>query len=213
MSVARLIGRLTASVALVLLAPLLALLALAVRLTSPGPALFRQQRVGRVGRTFEMLKFRTMTVAPSAEVPQVTVAGDARVTGLGRLLRAAKLDELPQLWNIARGEMGFVGPRPEVPRYVDFDDPLWQRVLASPPGLTDPTTLRLRNEEALLAELARSRDGDFEAAYREVLLPYKLRTSAEYLDRQTPWSDVFVLVRTMAAVVSSPRPPSVDDLV
>ncbi|MEM6703745.1 MAG: sugar transferase [Acidobacteriota bacterium] len=212
MTPARLLGRCVALVALFLLAPLLVVLALGVRLTSPGPALFRQERVGRGGRAFEMLKFRTMTSTRTRGEPQITASGDARVTAFGRLLRASKLDELPELYNIVRGDMGFVGPRPEVPRYVDVEDPLWQRVLESAPGLTDPTTLRLRNEEGLVAQLAALRAGDVEAAYRDDLLPYKLRSSAAYLERQTPWTDLVVLIRTLVAIVSSPAPPTVDEV-
>ena len=183
-------------------APLLLLAGAAVAVTSPGPVLFRQQRVGRDGRPFTLLKLRTMRAAPAA-VP-LTVAGDARVTPVGRWLRRFKLDELPQLWNVARGDMSLVGPRPEVPRYVDLADPLWREVLAARPGLTDPVTLRLRDEEALLVDIADV--ADMEVYYRERLLPWKLRGYRDYLCRRTWVSDLGVLGATALSVLRLYRP-------
>ena len=136
---------------------------LAVKLTSPGPALFKQARVGQGGRTFTLVKLRTMRT-DNAGIG-VTAKGDARITPVGRVLRKSKLDELPELWNVVVGDLSLVGPRPEVPRYVNFDDVLWTRVLEARPGLTDPVTLRLRNEEELLASV----DGDRERFYVDVL--------------------------------------------
>src|SRR5829696_8597571 len=144
---------------------------LLVAATSPRPVLFRQQRVGLNGRPFTLLKLRTMKVA--LEGSQLTVSGDARITPVGRWLRRFKLDEIPQLWNVVRGDMSLVGPRPEVPRYVDASDPLWQSVLSVRPGLTDPVTLRLRDGEVLLALAGDT--GDVESYYRERLLPWKLQ--------------------------------------
>lgn len=195
-----------AGVALVVLSPLLAALALAVALGSRGGALFRQTRVGRGGAPFTLYKLRTMR---AADGPRVTAGGDPRVTPLGWWLRRTKLDELPELWNVLVGDMSLVGPRPEVPEYVDADDPLWRRVLAVRPGLTSPVTLRLRDEEALLAEVG---DDDRERFYAQVLVPYKLRGHAEYLERRTAWSDLAVLGRTLAAIVRAPRPPSREEL-
>ncbi len=117
---------------LVVVAPLFAALALGVRLSSAGPVLFRQERVGQGGRPFTMLKFRSMRV--NGRGPQITATGDDRVTGFGRFLRRTKLDELPELWNVVRGDMALVGPRPEVPCYVDLDDPAWAEVLRCRPG-------------------------------------------------------------------------------
>ena len=138
---------------LVVSSPLLFLAALLIRATSPGPVLFRQQRVGRFGKPFELLKFRSMRV--ENEGAQVTAKGDTRVTRVGRLLRKSKLDELPELWNVARGELSLVGPRLEVTKYVNLEDPLWRKVLEARPGITDPVTLRLRNEEEPLAAVER----------------------------------------------------------
>lgn len=184
-----------AAVALVLLSPLLALAALAVALSSRGPVLFRQQRVGRGGRAFEMLKFRTMKVGDGGA--QVTAAGDARVTAVGRVLRRLKLDELPELWNVLRGELALVGPRPEVPRFVDLEDAAWRRVLAERPGITHPVTLRLADEEGLIAAVG----GDPERFYREELLPWKLAGYLEYAARRTAWSDLGVLAATAAGLL------------
>ncbi len=189
-------------------APLLLLAGLAVAASSRGPVLFRQERIGRGGHPFVLLKFRTMTQGGAGL--RVTAAGDARVTAVGRWLRRSKLDELPELWNVLRGEMSFVGPRPEVAEYVDSEDPRWRRVLAARPGLTDPTTLRLRNEEQLLAAVG----GDRDTFYREVLQPFKLAGYIEYLERRSAWGDLAVLWRTAVAVAvpGSVRPPSVDEL-
>ncbi|MES1245217.1 MAG: sugar transferase [Acidobacteriota bacterium] len=188
---------------LVASSPVFAAAAVLVAATSPGPVLFRQTRVGLGGRPFTLLKLRTMRVAP--EGAQLTASGDARITPVGRWLRRFKLDELPQLWNVVRGDMSLVGPRPEVPRYVDAADPLWQAVLAARPGLTDPVTLRLRDEEALLAGVE-----DTEGWYRERLLPWKLRGYRDYLARRSWISDLAVLGATALAVLRLHRPARPD---
>jgi lipopolysaccharide/colanic/teichoic acid biosynthesis glycosyltransferase len=120
---------------LVVGSPLLFLAAVFIMGTSDGPVLFRQGRVGKYGKVFELLKFRSMRMDNGGA--QVTAKGDARVTRVGRLLRKGKLDELPELWNVARGDISLVGPRPEVPRYVDLNNPLWQRVLEARSGIRD----------------------------------------------------------------------------
>src|SRR3954454_20091386 len=137
------VGRVIAAVGLVLLLPLIGALALAVRVTSPGPAFHRARRVGPHGE-FTLHKLRTMRVGAAVAGPGVTAAGDPRVTRLGRLLRKTKLDELPQLWDVVRGEMALVGPRPEDLRYVDPTDRLHQLVFAARPGITGPTALAYR---------------------------------------------------------------------
>lgn len=195
-----------AAALLAVFSPLLALLALAVRLGSPGPAFFRQERVGRGGVPFTLYKLRTMrhsVVAPTGGAT-VTAGGDPRITRLGRFLRASKLDELPQLLNILRGELSFVGPRPEVPSMVDLGDERWRRVLAARPGLTDPVTLRLRHEEALLAAVP----GDREEFYRRKLQPFKLAGYADYLERRDAGSDIEILLRTVLAVIAPFQAPA-----
>ncbi len=182
-----------ACLGLAVASPVLLVAAGLVAATSPGPVLFRQQRVGLNGRPFTLLKLRTMRVAP--EGSQLTASGDARITPVGRWLRRFKLDEIPQLWNVVRGDMSLVGPRPEVPRYVD-DSPLWRQVLSARPGLTDPVTLRLRDEEKLLASV-----DDAESFYRERLLPWKLRGYVDYLERRSWATDLGVLGATALAVL------------
>ncbi len=140
-------------VAVAILAPLLALLALVVFLSSGPPVLFAQKRVGRDGRPFRLLKFRTMRT-DAGPGPAITASGDARVTRIGRVLRATKLDELPQLINVLRGDMSLVGPRPEVPRYVARYDDRQRGVLRVRPGLTDPASVHFRDEEQLLGAVA-----------------------------------------------------------
>lgn len=135
------------------------------------------------------------------EGAQVSAKGDSRVTRVGRLLRKSKLDELPELWNVARGDLSLVGPRPEVPKYVNLEDPLWQEVLRARPGITDPVTLKLRNEEELLG----SCEGDPEKFYLKTLQPYKLLGYAKYLRNRSWRSDVKVLLRTVFAIIFSAK--------
>lgn len=211
----RIVDVTAAAVGLFATVPLLLSIALAIRLTSSGPALFRQTRVGRGGHPFELLKFRTMRVAapPREAIEQpdetiaVTVGGDRRITAVGSLLRRTKLDELPELLNVLRGEMALVGPRPEVPGYVDAADPLWQGVLRSRPGLTSETSLLLRAEEEVL-RLGIERTGlDTDRFYREILLPFKLEHALDAEARRTTWRDVRTLFATALALVRAPEPP------
>jgi lipopolysaccharide/colanic/teichoic acid biosynthesis glycosyltransferase len=203
-----LIQRALAAVLLALLGPLIIGLALAVRATSPGPAFHRATRV-RPGGTFTLFKLRTMRSGAAAAGPGVTAAGDARVTRLGRILRRTKLDELPQLWNVVRGDMALVGPRPEDPRYVDLSDPLHARVFGALPGITGPTAVAYRDEERILAaaaaEIARSHGRsaatteDLDRAYREVVLPAKLQMDADYLATRSVARDVAAIIGTVTA--------------
>ena len=182
---------------LVAAAPVLAIAAAAVAATTGLPVFFRQVRVGRHGRPFTLIKFRTMRNARAGSAgPQVTAGNDPRITAVGRFLRRTKLDELPELWNVLRGDMSFVGPRPEVADYVHPEEPLWREVLSVRPGLTDPVTLRLRHEEALLEAVS----GDREKYYRETLQPRKLEGYVEYLRRRTWRSDLGVLFATAGAI-------------
>ena len=181
---------------LLLLAPLLAVLAAGVRVTSGAPVLFRQARVGRGGREFTLLKFRSMTVARGTERGSFDAGRAARVTPFGRLLRRTKLDELPQLWNVLRGDMSLVGPRPEVRKWVDVYPARWARVLAVRPGLTDPASIVYRDEEELLAAAP-----DPERAYREEVLPRKLSLYEQYVEGRGLGRDVAILWRTLRAVV------------
>jgi len=179
---------------LLLLAPLLLVLALWIKLDSNGPVLFRQERVGRFGERFMIHKFRTMRMDNAG--PQITVGVDPRITGAGRLLRRTKLDELPQLWDVLRGEMSLVGPRPEVPRYVALY-PEAQRavVLSVRPGITDLASLQYRDEGEQLARAA-----DPERAYVEQVLPAKLALSARYVQEASFAGDLRLILATLAAL-------------
>lgn len=186
-----------AAVGLAVLAPLLGLIALAVGITSRRPILFGQRRVGRFGREFTMYKFRTMRVLPAAEQGHFEPGSQRRVTPIGRLLRRSKLDELPQLWNVLRGEMSLVGPRPEVRRWVDAYPERWAPVLEVRPGITDPAAIEFRNEEALLAGTP-----DPERTYREEVLPRKLALYQRYVRERSLWGDCVLIWRTLVTVLS-----------
>jgi lipopolysaccharide/colanic/teichoic acid biosynthesis glycosyltransferase len=177
---------------LVLLSPVMLAVAVAVRLSSPGPALFIQDRVGRHGRRFRCAKFRTMRVGADAG-GSVTTAADTRVTPVGRFLRRWKLDELPQLWNVMVGQMSFVGPRPDVPGYADRLQGEDRRVLELRPGITGPATLLFRDEERLLA-LAR----DPQAFNDAVVFPEKVRINREYLETASFGRDIGYILATVA---------------
>lgn len=183
---------------LVFAAPLLLVAAVIVLGTSTGGIFFKQKRVGRHGKLFTLYKLRTMT--PSTGGPQVTSGNDARITPVGRFLRQSKIDEFPTLWNVLSGDMSLVGPRPEVLRYVDLESAQWQRVLKARPGITDPVTLQLRNEEKLLAEVG----GDPEQYYINELQPMKLNGYLAYLEVRTWQSDLRTLWHTAAAVILRP---------
>jgi lipopolysaccharide/colanic/teichoic acid biosynthesis glycosyltransferase len=189
---------------LIIAAPILTLAALGIAFTSRGRIIFRQSRVGQGGRIFVLYKFRTMRMGQVG--PQVTAGDDSRITYVGRLLRKTKMDELPELWNVLKGDMSLVGPRPEVPRYVDLNNSKWQRVLKVRPGITDPLTLRLRNEEELLAKVK----GDRERFYLQTLQPFKLRGYLAYLHQRSWQNDMRILWSTFIAVIlpnSASDPP------
>lgn len=185
-----------AAVGLLALSPLLLLIAVAVAATSPGPVFFRQERVGLGGRTFRIHKFRTMRVDAERVGGQLTVGADPRVTPVGRLLRATKLDELPQLIDVLRGDMALVGPRPEVPRYVASYTPAQRRVLEVRPGITDPASIAYRDEGEVLA-----RSADPERAYLEEVMPHKLAINLDYLEQRTLLRDIGVIFATLARLV------------
>lgn len=173
----------------VLLLPLMLLIALAVRLSSSGPVLYIQERVGKDGKRFRCMKFRTMTVGADL-YGSITTGTDARITPLGRRLRRWKLDELPQLWHVVKGEMAFVGPRPDVPGYADRLSGEERIILSVRPGITGPATLAFRHEEALLA--AQDDPTSFNDA---VLYPAKVRLNMAYVRTQSFWRDIgYILV-------------------
>ncbi len=181
-----------AGTALIVSAPLLIAIAVLVKVTSPGPVIFRHERVGMNHEPFEVLKFRTMSAG--SEGAEITAAGDARITKVGAVLRNYKLDELPQLINVVRGEMSIVGPRPEVAKYVDLDD-RYDVVLRVRPGLTDPASLKFRHEQELLMQ-----EADPEDFYVRELLPEKVALAVDYVSNQSMRGDLQLIFRTLRAI-------------
>jgi lipopolysaccharide/colanic/teichoic acid biosynthesis glycosyltransferase len=182
-------------VALLLLGPVLLVIALAVKLDSPGPVLYRQQRVTRGGRLFWLYKFRTMVVGADRLAPNVSASGDPRVTRVGRFLRRSYLDELPQLLNVLRGDMSLVGPRPETPEFVALFTPEERRVLTVRPGLAGPSTLAFMDEADLLASAE-----DPVAFYRTTVLHDRVRADLDYLQRASLGYDVRLLCSQVLAI-------------
>lgn len=178
--------------------PLMAVLALAVKLSSAGPVLFRQKRCGRHGKEFNLLKFRTMRDGGHLDGPGVTRRGDPRVTGLGRLLRKWKLDELPQLFNVLCGDLSLVGPRPDLAKYYSVLPQDEQYILLVRPGLTSPATLTFRDEETVLARVAPEL---IESFYTSSVLPQKVRIDLDYCCRATLLSDMKLLYRTVVVIL------------
>ena len=188
----RLFDILVSLAVLVVASPVILLTAILIKATSRGAVLHRSERVGRGGRLFTLYKFRTMRVAAG---PRVTSAGDPRITPVGRVLRRSKLDELPQLYNVLKGDMSLVGPRPEDPHYVAMYSDEQRRVLDVRPGLTSVASIKYRNEEALLV------GPDREKIYVDTIMPDKLSAELEYLKVQSFWSDLRVLMSTVRAVL------------
>lgn len=198
----RLFDLLAALAGLALLWPIFLAIAVVIKLDSPGPVFFRQQRIGRHGVPFRLFKFRTMTVAGEGSAPQITIGEDTRITRVGAVLRRYKLDELPQLIDVVRGTMSLVGPRPEVPRYVHQYPPARrEQVLSVRPGITDFASLRYRNESELLAQAA-----DPEREYVEVIMPEKLRVAGNYIDHASMRSDLRLLGLTIRTVFAPVEP-------
>ena len=186
-----------AALLLILLSPFLVLCGVAVLLGGGPPILFRQERVGQCGRSFKIVKFRTMRSAPGADV---TAAGDARVTAVGSILRWFKLDELPQLWNVLVGDMSMVGPRPELPRYVRGQMHAYRAILLLRPGVSDFASLIFRDEEEVLR-----RQLTQPAFYERVLLPRKLALARLYKQRRSLCVDLQLVVATACAIFLGSR--------
>ena len=186
---------LLAVIALLLFAPLLVVLAVAVRLTSAGPALFCQERIGRYGCVFVLFKFRTMQVRKGTEKGSFDAGNASRITSIGRFLRKTKLDEIPQLWNVLIGDMALVGPRPEVRKWVEVYPDRWAKVLTVRPGITDPASIVYRNEEEILAGST-----DPERTYREEILPHKLSLYEEYVHTRSFGGDIGIIFKTLKTV-------------
>lgn len=190
----RIFDLLVSALGLIILSPIFALIALLIRLTSPGPVFYRARRVGQGGREFTLYKFRSMVADADRRGPGITAAGDPRVTSIGRVLRRTKLDELPQLWNVLRGDMSLVGPRPEDPRYVALYTPAQRRVLDVRPGITSLASIEYRNEEAVL------HGPDWEQRYIHEVMPAKLAIDLRYVQRATLFTDLLIILRTLLAL-------------
>ena len=186
-------------VVLAVLAPFFPLLTITIKLDSKGPVFFRQQRVGRGGRPFVMLKFRTMAVGSSAQ-GEVSVKDDPRITRVGRWLRRSKVDELPTVLNVLRGDMSIVGPRPEVPRYVALYTAEQREVLSVRPGITDFGTLVFNDEADILGS-----GPDAEQIYVERVLPEKLALNLEYIKRRSMAVDIAIIFKTLLLMVKRNR--------
>lgn len=186
-----------AGLGLLLLSPVLLMIAIWVRLDSPGPALFRQRRVGRHGQPFTIHKFRTMRADAPGLGPQITIGADPRITGSGATLRHYKLDELPQLWDVLRGAMSLVGPRPEVARYVAlYPDDVRELVLSVRPGITDLASIEYRDESAVLA-----RASNPEHSYVHIVMPAKVALAVRYVRTRSLAGDVRLIFRTIGAIL------------
>lgn len=190
----RLFDMVCAALGLLVLSPVLLLCALLVGLTSPGGVLFRQERVGKDGVPFTIYKFRSMRKDNAGL--KISTSSDSRITPVGRVLRKTKLDELPQLWNVLKGDMSFVGPRPEVREYTDLYTPEQRQVLLVRPGITGLASIRYRNENDLL-----SASTDPNRTYIEEVMPAKLALDLEYIPRACVSYDIKLILETLVTVV------------
>lgn len=173
-----------------------AAVAVAVKCSSRGPVFFRQVRVGKNGRKFRIYKFRTMVADAEKKGMQITVGSDSRVTGIGRVLRKTKVDELPQLFNVFAGQMSFVGPRPEVPHYVEMYSDYQKNVLRIKPGITELASIVYRDENDVLAK-----SEDPERTYIEEIMPEKIKLNMQYMQKMNVFYDIYLIFRTFAAVL------------
>ena len=169
--------------------------AILVKLDSSGPILFTQERIGKDFIPFKIYKFRTMKKAGEQDGPKITKKGDNRITRIGRLLRKYKIDELPQLFNVLKGDMSIVGPRPEISEYVNLFKAAYGKLLSIRPGITDPASICYSNEEILL-----SGSDNWEENYREIVLPEKIKLSLQYVDNHSIITDLRLIVKTLLRI-------------
>jgi lipopolysaccharide/colanic/teichoic acid biosynthesis glycosyltransferase len=185
---------------LIVLSPVLVIAAVYVKLSSPGSVLFCQERLGKAFRRFHILKFRSMVADAPRKGAPITAGEDPRITRVGRILRKTKIDELPQLFNVLVGDMSFVGPRPEVPKYVEMFREDYEEILQVRPGITDLASIEYRDEAAILGQAENP-----EREYVERVLPEKIRLAKEYLRRASFWYDVGLILRTLWVVAAGSR--------
>jgi len=182
---------------IVLLLPISLVIGIMIKLTSLGPVLFKQKRVGKNFREFNIFKFRTMINGAHEKGPLITTGNDSRITPVGKVLRKYKIDELPQLINILKGEMSFVGPRPEVPEYVEKFKEQYSIILKARPGITDPASLEYRHEEIVLEN-----HSDDPCYYENILLPAKLKLSRSYMEHKSFLTDIEFIIKTIVTTIS-----------
>lgn len=180
-------------IGLIVLSPVFIVIAIAVRLNSKGSAFYRARRIGQHGKEFRLYKFRSMRADADQQGPGITSANDTRITSVGRVLRRTKLDELPQLINVLRGEMSLVGPRPEDPHYVALYTPEQRAILKYRPGITSMASFKYRNEEQLLSGEA------WEQLYIDEVMPAKLTIDLDYSRRATLFTDIWLIFRTVVS--------------
>jgi lipopolysaccharide/colanic/teichoic acid biosynthesis glycosyltransferase len=181
---------------LFIISPILLIVALFMKLMMPGPIFFIQTRIGKGGKEFRLLKFRTMLVKPKTSEGSFDAGDQSRITSLGKILRKTKLDELPQLINVLKGDMSLVGPRPEVKKWTVVYPEKWAIVHLVKPGITDNASIEFRNEEEILAESSNP-----EETYRNVILPRKLELYIQYVQHHSFWGDVRIILKTIQTVL------------
>lgn len=184
------------SIGLIVLSPFFLIISLLIKMDSKGPVLFKQERVGRYEKNFKILKFRTMVTDAEKKGAQITVGRDSRITKVGHLLRKSKLDELPQLINVFKGDMSLVGPRPEVPKYTQYYDKAQKRIFEIRPGITDYASIKYRDENEILAL-----SSEPEKTYIEEIMVDKLKLNLEYLDKKSIITDIKIIFNTLYKII------------
>ena len=196
MIIKRLFDLIVSLIGIIVCLPLFLAIAVWIKLDSSGSILFQQTRVGQFGHHFTIYKFRTMVVNAEALGKQITIGEDKRITRSGKLLRKYKLDELPQLFNVLKGDMSLVGPRPEVPKYVELYNPKQREVLAVPPGITDLASIEFRNENDLLSTVSNP-----EEVYIQQIMPQKLELNLQYIQQAGLSFDIQIILKTLWQVL------------
>lgn len=181
---------------LIILSPMLLIVSLAIKVDSKGPVFFKQKRVGKNNKIFEIYKFRTMVTDAEKLGKQITVGNDSRITRVGKFIRKCKLDEFPQLINVLKGEMSLVGPRPEVPRYVDLYDEYQSQILLVQPGITDYASIEYRDENEILGKSENP-----EKTYIEEIMPIKIELNMKYIRNISLFEDIKLVINTILAIV------------
>lgn len=192
----RIFDILTSFFGIIIISPILIIVAFFIKLQMPGPVFFIQTRIGKEGKEFRLLKFRTMRVKPKTSEGSFDAGDQSRITPFGKILRKTKLDELPQLINVLKGDMSLVGPRPEVRKWTAVYPERWAIVLQVKPGITDNASIEFRNEEELLAQSSNP-----EETYRDIILPRKLELYIDYVHHQSFFGDLMIILRTIQTII------------